>query len=151
MNLTIKQFGDACEYVILAELSFAGLSATKMPHGWPGYDLMIGGRRDGRISVKGLRYTSQAAVSRVWRFMPDGWVWLALIRFEEDLTRAIYIVPREWAVSMACRGNQGLWDLYCSAPGRVIFRDNFSLENRAGQAAGTNAGNGQLEAEEVNI
>jgi hypothetical protein len=130
MNLTTKQFGDACEYAVLAEISFAGLPATKMPDGWPGYDLMVGGRPDGRISVKGLRHTGKPGGSRFWRFKPEGWDWLALIRFNEDQTRSIYIAPHEWALSVARRGNDGLCDLYGSTSELENFRDNFRLERR---------------------
>src|SRR3954469_9048857 len=35
--LTTRQFGDACEYLVLAELMLADWPAHKMPDGWPGY------------------------------------------------------------------------------------------------------------------
>jgi hypothetical protein len=128
MKLTTKQFGDACEYAVLAELSFAGLPATKMPDGWPGYDLMVGGRTDSRISVKGMRYIDKPGANKFWRFHPDGWDWLAVTRFNADQTRTIYIAPREWVLSVAGPGSGGLRDLYGSTPGLEMFRNNFRLE-----------------------
>jgi len=39
-DYTTKQMGDACEMLIAAELTLAGMPATKMPDNWPGYDLV---------------------------------------------------------------------------------------------------------------
>ena len=51
---TTKQMGDACEMLIAAELTLAGVPAMKAPDFWPGYDIAaqpIGGALQ-RISVK---------------------------------------------------------------------------------------------------
>ena len=47
--------GDACEMLVAARLTLAGIPATKMPDGWPGYDVIAqpkGGGFPQRISVK---------------------------------------------------------------------------------------------------
>lgn len=38
--LTPKQFGDACEYHVIAQLMFSGVPATKQPDGWPVADII---------------------------------------------------------------------------------------------------------------
>ena len=58
-SLTSKQFGDACEHAVLAELMLAGWAAHKMPDNWRGYDLMVHeernkGRAAKKMTVKGL-------------------------------------------------------------------------------------------------
>jgi hypothetical protein len=54
--LTTKQFGDACEHLVLAELMLAGHAVHKMPDGWKGYDVLAeASSGQTRISVKGLR------------------------------------------------------------------------------------------------
>ena len=39
--LASKQFGDACEMLVAAHLTLAGLPATIMPDGWPDYDVTV--------------------------------------------------------------------------------------------------------------
>ncbi len=40
MNYTKKQMGDACEMLVAAELTLAGIPALKVPDNWPGYDVI---------------------------------------------------------------------------------------------------------------
>jgi hypothetical protein len=126
-TLTTRQFGDACEYAVLAELNFGGLPATKMPDGWPGHDLLVGGRTDGKISVKGIRARSH---SRWWRFPPTGWDWMALVWFTSEGDRFVYLLPRSWieANAVVARGHYAGWYVvYFGMRGLERFRDNFSL------------------------
>ena len=64
---TSKQMGDACEMLIAAELTLAGIPAIKAPDNWPHYDV-IAQRKDDeiplRISVKSRTYktATQTAV-----------------------------------------------------------------------------------------
>ena len=37
---TTKQMGDACEMLVAAELTLAGIPAIKMPDSWPHYDVI---------------------------------------------------------------------------------------------------------------
>ena len=37
---TTKQMGDACEMLVAAELTLAGVPALKVPDNWPGYDVI---------------------------------------------------------------------------------------------------------------
>jgi len=37
---TTKQMGDACEMLVAAELTLAGVPALKAPDYWPGYDVI---------------------------------------------------------------------------------------------------------------
>jgi len=61
---TRKQMGDACEMLVAAELTLAGVPALKVPDNWPGYDVVA--QRNGadeplRISVKSRTYKKGAA------------------------------------------------------------------------------------------
>ena len=52
---TTKQFGDACEMLVAARLTFADRPAAMMPSGWPDYDLIVQYPKNStqqRISVK---------------------------------------------------------------------------------------------------
>lgn len=37
---TKKQMGDACEMLVVAELTLGGIPALKVPDNWPGYDIV---------------------------------------------------------------------------------------------------------------
>lgn len=52
-NITTKMLGDAGEHYALSQFTFVGKAATKMPDGWPGYDLAVeSGQGLVRVSVK---------------------------------------------------------------------------------------------------
>lgn len=52
-SVTTKMLGDAGEHYALAQFTFSGLPATKMPDGWKGYDLAVhSGGSLLRVSVK---------------------------------------------------------------------------------------------------
>jgi hypothetical protein len=95
-ELTSKQFGDACEMFVVAELMFTGRPAIKMPDGWRGYDVIAEADADLiRISVKGMRFDSRRAnrnQAEWWAFEPDNeWDWLALVFLNvDDGTRQAY-------------------------------------------------------------
>jgi hypothetical protein len=48
---TSKQMGDACEMLVAAELTLAGIPALTVPDNWPGYDV---------IAQLGLRARTEA-------------------------------------------------------------------------------------------
>ncbi len=60
---TTKQFGDACEMLVVAKLTLNGMPTVKLPDTWPGYDLIAqpSDRAPQRISVKGTRRTDAPA------------------------------------------------------------------------------------------
>jgi hypothetical protein len=132
-NLTTKQFGDACEHLVLAELALAGWSGMKMPDNNRGYDLQLEADRDiKRISVKARRSGINRSCAH-WNFAPDAnWDWLALVRVNADNgERYIYLVPRAWACSAASAsypaGNEGERRIQCNTIGLEVFRNNFCL------------------------
>lgn len=130
-KLPPKQFGDACEYLILSELALAGWHVIKMPDGWSGHDVLVS-RPNGeniRISVKGLR-AGNGRRAGYWNVGPDveGWDWVALLRISvETGKRDVYLVPRaqvlEWTAGLRKRA------IYCNnRPAIERFRDNFALD-----------------------
>jgi hypothetical protein len=101
-KLTTSQFGDACEYLVLAELLLAEQIAHKMPDGWPGYDLSVslGTDRDARVSVKARR-VGLGRTATAWSFEPESTKadWVALVAINmDDHSRRVYMVPHEWAM-----------------------------------------------------
>lgn len=107
--LTTKQFGDACEHLVLAELMLAGWPAHKMPDGWPGYDLAASSPSGEtiRISVKGLR-AGHGKLASFYRFHPVGWDWLALARINAETgARQIFLLPRDVALAISLAESDG--------------------------------------------
>ena len=81
---TTKQFGDACELLVAAELTFAGIPTMKAPDYWPGYDLIAqpSGALPQRISVKGRTFAKGSAF--VGYKKHDVFDWLAVVIVPKD-------------------------------------------------------------------
>ena len=99
---TSKQMGDACEMLVAAELTLAGVPALKVPDNWPHYDVLAQ-PLDGppqRISVKSRTYKRGAAYLEY--NCHDQFDWLAAVTIDGS-KRRIYLVPREVADAQARR------------------------------------------------
>jgi hypothetical protein len=100
-SYTRKQMGDACEMLVAAELTLAGIPATKLPDNWPGYDLIAqlhGVDQLQRISVKS-RSLNSSSDAFVYYDTADEFDWLAVVLVEGKTpsNRRIFIFPRSTA------------------------------------------------------
>ncbi|WP_244480719.1 hypothetical protein [Mesorhizobium sp. Root157] len=102
---TSKQMGDACEMVVAAELTLAGVPALKVPDNWPGYDVIAQpwDRPAQRISVKSRTYKHGAAYVGYNAFDLFDWLAIVLLPAGEFTERAIYLIPRIVAEGLARR------------------------------------------------
>jgi len=102
---TTKQMGDACEMLVAAEMTLAGVPALKVPDNWPGYDVIAQpvGVNPQRISVKSRTFKKGAAYVGYYAY--DVFDWLAIVILPSVLLseRTIYIVPRDVAELLARR------------------------------------------------
>lgn len=100
-RFTTKQMGDACEMLVAAELTLAGIPALKVPDNWPHYDVIA--QPDAgpalRISVKSR--TFRAGPAYVEYRAGDQFDWLAIVILSPG--RDIYMVPRSVADAHARR------------------------------------------------
>lgn len=98
-KFTSKQMGDACEMLVAAELTLAGIPALKVPDNWPHYDViaqpLVGPAQ--LISVKSRTFKNGAAF--VEYKVSDQFDWLAIVILYRDETEAryVYMVPRSVA------------------------------------------------------
>jgi len=104
-RFTSKQMGDACEMLIAAELTLAGIPALKVPDNWPHYDVIaqpLGGHAQ-RISVKSRTYKRGPAY--VEYKADDQFDWLAIVLMNGDIgsERRIYIIRKTQADASARR------------------------------------------------
>jgi len=95
---TTKQMGDACEMLVAAEMTLAGVPAMKMPDNWPGYDVIAqptDGREPQRISVRSRTYK---AAEGYWLdyYAKSEFDWLAVVLLPGpgQASRRIFIIPK---------------------------------------------------------
>src|SRR5438270_2678466 len=95
-KFTSKQMGDACEMLVAAELTLAGIPALKVPDNWPHYDVIAQpiGRPAQRISVKARTFKSGPAYVEYNAFDQFDWLAVVLLSGLESCERTIYLIPR---------------------------------------------------------
>jgi hypothetical protein len=98
---TTKQMGDACEMLVAAELTLAGVPAVWLPNLWPHYDVIadLPDREPQKVSVKSR--TPGENHSRVG-FDPETCDWLAIVLFEKG-RRRIFVLPRDVAAAQSSK------------------------------------------------
>ena len=139
---TTKQLGDACEMLVAAELTLAGIPALKVPDNWPGYDVVAQplGAPPQRISVKGRTYQRQSSHFADYYEGAEEFDWIAIVLLPNaDLAeRRIYIIPksafdavaRTWPDKKIGR-TQRYVALVRIEPLFRAFRNNFGLKTEA--------------------
>lgn len=95
-KFTSKQMGDACEMLIAAELTLAGIPALKVPDNWPHYDVIAQplGRPAQRISVKSRTFKTGSAYVEYNDFDQFDWLAIVVLYGLECDDRAFYLIPR---------------------------------------------------------
>jgi hypothetical protein len=132
-----KQMGDACEMLVAAELTLAGIPSLKVPDNWPGYDV-VAQPRDGseplRISVKSRTFKKGSAF--VVYLTKDVFDWLAVVLLpgETETKRRIFLIPRAVADEKARKdkptaktAEERYWRIDEFARRFAQFESNFSL------------------------
>jgi hypothetical protein len=134
---TSKQMGDACEMLVAAELTLAGIPALKVPDNWPGYDVVAQrphGDQPSRISVKSRTFKKGAVF--VSFLVSDHFDWLAIVLLdcEPERKRRIFIIPADVAQREARRNkptaknaNERYWRVDEVADRFAQYENNFNL------------------------
>jgi predicted XRE-type DNA-binding protein len=136
--ITHKQMADACEMLVAAELTLAGVPSLKVPDNWPGYDVIAqpGDREPQRVSVKHV--TFRRGGDRFVRYLDgDSFDWLAVVLLPGDTEtrRRFFLVPRSVADEKARRdkptsktAKERYWRVDEVPRIFAAFEDNFSLD-----------------------
>jgi hypothetical protein len=99
---TTKQMADACEMLVTAELTLAGVPAHKMPDNWPSYVIIAQppDRGPQRISVKSRTFTN--GNTHVYYSETEQFDWLAIVLLpgDSETQRRLFIIS-----ARACRSN----------------------------------------------
>jgi hypothetical protein len=106
VNDTSKQMADACEMLVAAELTLAGVPALRVPDLWPGYYVIAQpiDRKPQRISVKSRTFKSGGG-KFVTYLETDSFDWLAIVLLPggAQQQRRIFLIPRNLADAKARR------------------------------------------------
>jgi hypothetical protein len=134
--ITRKQLGDACEMLVAAEVTLAGVPALKMPDNWPGYDVIAQPKDGGapqRISVKARTFKRGGSTFADY-YGTDHFDWLAIVLLPgaDQAKRRFFIVPRAVADARSLRQkakdpHDRYWPLEKVAEVLSEFEDNFCL------------------------
>ncbi|ESZ21327.1 hypothetical protein [Mesorhizobium sp. L48C026A00] len=102
---TTKQMGDACEMIVAAELTLAGIPALKVPDNWPGYDVIAQppNTEPQRISVKSRTHKTGAVYVGYNDYDVFDWLAVVLLLAGEITGRAVYLIPRAVTDELARR------------------------------------------------
>jgi hypothetical protein len=143
--MTPKQKGDACEMLVAAEITLAGVPAMKMPDNWPCYDVIAQPKDGGppqRISVKARTFKRGGdTFADYWGKDQFDWLAIVLLPSVDQATRRIFIVPRAVAdartpARKTKQPDDRYWRLDRIAEALSEFEDNYSLSmtGRNGQS-----------------
>lgn len=104
---TSKQMGDACEMLVAAELTLAGIPAMKAPEFWPDYDVIAQpiDEQPLRISVKSRTYKRGPAYLAYSENQVFDWIAIVLLNCGPPNSRRIFLIPRKDADGCARRNS----------------------------------------------
>jgi hypothetical protein len=129
--------GDACEMLVAAELTLAGIPAMKAADFWPGYDVVAQPPNGAiqRISVKSRTYKRGPAFVAYSVDNVFDWLAIVLLNCEVPIPRRIFIVPRKFADRHARRNkptarnaNERYWRIDEVPTKLAQFENNFLLK-----------------------
>jgi hypothetical protein len=135
-NLTKKQFGDAGEFYVLSELSFAGIPAQKMPDNWPCYDLIAqpSGLPPQRINVKTVSWSENPGSYVIYK-KSDQFEWFAIVLVNcPEHKRRVFLIPRLALDAKAMHGK----------PTSKVYNESAVLCRRVPEQFGEYEGNFEL-------
>jgi hypothetical protein len=93
---TTKQMGDACEMLVAAELTLAGVPALPAPAYWPGYDVIAQplNMPPQRISVKSRTFKRGGAFVKYSAVDVFDWLAIVILPGEDSKGRRVFVIPR---------------------------------------------------------
>ena len=132
---TSKQMGDACEMLVAANLTLAGVPALKVPDNWPGYDVIAQPDKGGplRISVKSRTFKPVSNAFVTYN-TADEFDWLAVVLLYPDGMRRVLLLPRDAADEIAstdgptAKTSEKYWAMSKIEAALRRWENNFTLD-----------------------
>jgi hypothetical protein len=136
-NDTTKEIADACEMLVAAELTLAGVPSLRLPDLWPAYYVIAQplGREPQRISVKSRTFKPGPAYLSY--NVTDIFDWLAIVILpgNTETRRRLFLIPRTLADAKARRDkplskteNERYWRIDEVSKIFAKFENNFTLQ-----------------------
>ena len=128
--------GDACEMLVAAEMTLAGIPALKVPNMWPGYDVIAQpkDKEPLRVSVKSRTFKRGAAFVEYLDSDVFDWLAIVLLPGGDEKKRRVFLLPKNVADASARRNkpttktaNQRYWRIDEIAERFARFEGNFRL------------------------
>lgn len=136
---TSKQMGDACEMLVAAELTLAGIPAMKAPEFWPDYDVIAQpvNKQPLRISVKSRTFKLGPAYLSYSEHQVFDWIAIVLLNCAPLNSRRFFLIPRQVADKRARQNkpsaknpDERYWRVDEVATIFAEFENNFLLNQK---------------------
>jgi hypothetical protein len=129
--------GDACEMLVAAEMTLAGIPAMKAPDFWPDYDVIAQPFNESpiRISVKSRTFKRGPAYLGYSEQQEFDWIAIVILHCDPDDRRRIFLIPRKVADENARQNrpsaqnaDERYWRVDEVAKKFEKYENNFSLK-----------------------
>jgi hypothetical protein len=136
-DCTAQKMADACEMLVAAELTLAGVPSLRVPDLWPSYYVIVqpSSREPQRISVKSRAFKSGPAYVSYDETDIFDWLAIVILPGNTETRRRLFLIPRTLADAKARRGkamsktaNERFWRIDEVSKTFAKFEDNFSLQ-----------------------
>jgi hypothetical protein len=136
-DCTAQELGNACEMLVAAELTLAGVPSLRVPDLWPSYYVIVqpSGRQPQRISVKSRAFKPGPAYVSYDEADIFDWLAIVILPGNTETRRRLFSIPRTLADAKARRdkpmsktANERYWRIDEVSKTFAKFEDNFSLQ-----------------------
>jgi hypothetical protein len=136
-DCTAQKMADACEMLVAAELTLAGVPSLRVPDLWPSYYVIAqpSGREPQRISVKSRAFKPGPAYVSYDETDIFDWLAIVILPGNTETRRRLLLIPRTLADAKARRdkpmsktANERYWRIDEVSKTFAKFEDNFTLQ-----------------------
>jgi hypothetical protein len=136
-DCTAQKMADACEMLLAAELTLAGVPSLRVPDLWPSYYVIAqpSGREPQRISVKSRTFKPGPAYVSYDETDIFDWLAIVILPGSTETPRRLFLIPRTLADAKTRRdkpmtktANERYWRIDEVSKIFAKFENNFTLQ-----------------------